>query len=335
MGNYRFHDLSLDVQPEKLESRANLATLFSKLFLSRTSGAAAQPSHFSIRLKEEQWKVPPAAAVQFQAAEFCGLEHDDSFYLSYSCSAFQIQCGSTEAHAYLDSSFYSKPDVQQHNFWSFGLLKLLRPSGIYSLHAAGLIAPEGEGVLIVGPSGSGKSTLSLGLIRRGWKYLSDDGVLLQSKRNTVQALALRKYVYIDANATAMNQDLPLGEILVDNAGEQKRRVRLEDTSLSEQQIHQSVPSVLLFTRIVREKQSTLTALSDRTALKLLLEASAPQLFDRRTMGQHLQMLNALLHQSSKYELRAGYDLFCDASILFRLLTEARNKEATSPVSLSN
>ena len=93
MGNYRFHDLSLDVQPEKLESRANLATVFSKLFLSRSHEAAAQSSHFSIRLKEAQWKVPPAAAVQFQAAEFCGLEHDDSFYLSYSGSAFHIRNG--------------------------------------------------------------------------------------------------------------------------------------------------------------------------------------------------------------------------------------------------
>src|SRR4030095_16531499 len=119
----------------------------------RSDAAAPRPLHFSIRLKEDQWKVPPDATAQFQAAGFSGLEHDHSFYLSYIGSTFHIQCGSTQAHAYLDSSFFGEPVVQQYNFWSFGLLKLLRPSGIYSLHAAGLIAPEGQGVLIVGPSG--------------------------------------------------------------------------------------------------------------------------------------------------------------------------------------
>ena len=59
--------------------------------------------------------------------------------------------------------FFPKPTMTQANFWCFGLLKLLRPLGIYSLHAAGLASEAGEGVLLVGPSGSGKSTLAIGL----------------------------------------------------------------------------------------------------------------------------------------------------------------------------
>lgn len=41
------------------------------------------------------------------------------------------------------------------------------------LHA-GAIAKNGRGVLLVGPDGAGKSTLTLGLVNRGFRYLSDE-----------------------------------------------------------------------------------------------------------------------------------------------------------------
>jgi hypothetical protein len=50
----------------------------------------------------------------------------------------------------------------QRNFWAFGLLKLLRPLGFFSLHAAGVVSGHGRGLLINGRPGSGKSTLALG-----------------------------------------------------------------------------------------------------------------------------------------------------------------------------
>jgi hypothetical protein len=48
----------------------------------------------------------------------------------------------------------------------------------FLLHAAA-IEREGEVLLVLGPSGSGKSSLVVGALRRGWKALADDLVVLR------------------------------------------------------------------------------------------------------------------------------------------------------------
>jgi hypothetical protein len=134
----------------------------------------------------------------FRADGFCGLESGDDFYLTDGASLFHLQPMRGQAEAQLATSFVDKPVLLQCNFRAFGLLKLLRSLGLYSLHAAGLVAREGPGLLLVAGSGSGKSTLALGLIRQGWGYLSDDAVLLRLQPKGVAALALRKDFYVDA-----------------------------------------------------------------------------------------------------------------------------------------
>src|ERR687889_579156 len=69
----------------------------------------------------------------------------------------------------------------------------LRRCGLFELHAAGVVEPEtGGGLLVVGPSGSGKSTLATQLASAGWRYLSDDALLLHERGALVEARALRR-----------------------------------------------------------------------------------------------------------------------------------------------
>lgn len=49
------------------------------------------------------------------------------------------------------------------------------------LHAAALRAPDGRGVILAGSSGLGKTTLTLGLLRRGFGFLSDDIAALRRR----------------------------------------------------------------------------------------------------------------------------------------------------------
>ena len=118
--------------------------------------------------------------------------------------------------------------MAQANFWCFGLLKLLRPLGVYSLHAAGLAAKDVEGVLLVGPSGSGKSTLAIGLIRAGWSYLSDDAVLLRHGSQGIEALACRRSFYIDAARAADYSDFRCGDEEPDSIGGRRRYVGINE-----------------------------------------------------------------------------------------------------------
>jgi hypothetical protein len=178
------------------------------------------------------------------------------------------------------------------------------------------------GVLLVGASGHGKSTLAIGLIRQGWEYLADDAVLLHRQSAGVTALAFRKTFSVDAAAAPAYADLPLGEEVPDIKGGRRRRVGIED-AFPGQARAQCLPRVLLFPRIVPQRHSTLCPLDRPSALKHLLAQSGPQLFDRRTMGTHLEVLKGLVQQTVSYELLAGQDLYHQPGRLAHLLCEAQ------------
>ena len=136
------------------------------------------------------FRIPPNGREVLRADGFVGFEADDEFYLTDGSSLFHLLPRKGEGYARLAPSFSVKPKLAQTNFWCFGLLKLLRPLGVYSLHAAALAATDGAGLLLIGAPGSGKSTLAIGLIRQGWRYLSDDAVLLRDGWRGIEALPL-------------------------------------------------------------------------------------------------------------------------------------------------
>ena len=84
-----------------------------------------------------------------------------------------------------------------------------------------------------------------------------------------------------------------------------------------------------------EPYTNLIPMNHASVLKCLLEGSAPQIFDRRTMGRHLETLNALLRQCRSYELRAGRDLYEDPRILARLLSDAQKDQEAGWPALSS
>jgi hypothetical protein len=330
MALYTFHELSLEVEQEGQETQKDLAHLLQEVLWVRTETLVEKPSLcLSVCLNGNGSRVPPMAREVFRAGDFrglddfCGLQLGDDFYLTDGSSL--LQAVKARADVSLAPSFFTKRPLLQQNFWVFTLLKLLRSVGIYSLHAAGVVTSKGLGLLIVGESGSGKSTLAIGLIRQGWRYLSDDALLIRHQVDGVEALAFRKHFYVDASAAAAYADLPLGEEMSDNAGGRKRRVRIEDVYPG-QYVPGCIPRVLLFSRIVPCPHSTLRPLDRLSALGHLLVESGPQWFDRGTMAQHLDVLKRLMQQTTTYELRAGLDLYRNPLTLVRLLAEAEGEE---------
>jgi hypothetical protein len=257
----------------------------------------------------------------FEADGFSILSDREEYYVSDGASVLHLQGARLQGDAFLDRSFFSKPLPLQRNFWSFGLLKLLRRLGFYSLHAAGLVAPKGWGILISGPPGRGKSTLAVGLVRKGWGYLSDDAVLLCMKGDTISTLALRQHFYIDAAAASRYEDLLIDDQISDSNGRQKRRLGLEQ-KYPRQKTRDAIPRVLVFPKIIKQDQSALVDLDHVIALKYLLAASGPQLFDRRSMTRHIEVLRTLLDQTAVYQFRAGRDVFHDPEVLVHCLKDA-------------
>ena len=262
-----------------------------------------------------------------------GFEADDEFYLTDGSSLFHLLPRKGEGYARLAPSFSVKPKLAQTNFWCFGLLKLLRPLGVYSLHAAALAAIDGAGLLLIGAPGSGKSTLAIGLIRQGWKYLSDDAVLLRDGWRGIEALPCRRSFYIDAVRSQDYSDLSLGNETPDSNGRRRRRVGIDEV-FRNQHVRRCVPRVVIFPRIKAQDQSTLVPMDHVSGLGVLLSQSAPQLFDRDTMGVHLELLKRLLQQSDAYELNAGIDLYHKPAKLIQLIAEARGETSWPASSLS-
>lgn len=72
-------------------------------------------------------------------------------------------------------------------FQSFKLL--LRYYKFYTIHAA-CLAKGNEAILLPGEAGCGKTVITLSLIRKGYKYLSDDDVILRQNHRRIECLSL-------------------------------------------------------------------------------------------------------------------------------------------------
>jgi hypothetical protein len=317
------HDIVLELRLAADEYGDELEPLLDGLSFRRTEPSEQADVCIAIGPSGPANQPVEGARELFRLDGFRAVEAGGSdFYLTDGASLFHLQARTGRGDAALAPSFFDKRPSLRTNFWAFGLLKLLRPRGIFSLHAAGVVSPQGAGVLIIGASGSGKTTLALGLIRQGWRYLSDDAVLLRARPGGggVEALAFRKGFYVDGSAGPDYQDLEMGEPVPDASGGDRRPVDLRRT-------HPGLsaagcwPGILLFPRIVPAAAGSVIApISRSDALGRLLEASGPQLFDRATISGQLELLNVLVRQTSSYQVEAGSDLRRDSMGLLRLMS---------------
>jgi len=314
--------------------REEVNRLLEELSWAAIRNSSRKPAlYLSVRSNSGRFRIPQNCREVLRTDDFLGFEAGDNFFLTDRSSVFHLRPYQREGHAWIAPSFLCKPTMAQANFWSFGLLKLLRPLGIYSLHAAGLATKGGEGVLLVGPSGSGKSTLAIGLIRVGWSYLSDDAVLLRHGSQGVEALACRKSFYVDAMRSEEYSDLCLGEEEPDSVGGRRRRIGIND-AYPEQYVPRCLPRVVIFPHITAQPHGMLKPIDRVSGLGSLLTQSAPQLFDRSTMSGHLELLKQLLQQAETYELNAGTDLYHQPAKLSDLIREARGVRNCRALSLS-
>ena len=321
---FALQDVVLELRSE-IRVRAPLASLLEELCWTRTrtsQGARSPRLHIAVCEPDRQLEVPSEGREVIRTDEFLGFEHGDDFFLTDRSTVFHLRLGAREAHARVAEAFFAKPARVQANFWCFGLLKLLRPLGFYSLHCAGLTTPDGQGLLVVGPSGSGKSTLAISLIKAGWRYLSDDAVLLRERAQRVEAIACRKSFYIDARSSSRYSEFSLEPEEPDANCGTRRRIAIEE-AYSGGYTTRCVPRTIVFPTISAKPHSKLTPIGRLKALQLLLTQSAPQLFDRPTMPAHLELLQNLLNQADAFELEAGADLYDQPANLAHLIDDAR------------
>jgi hypothetical protein len=96
---------------------------------------------------------------------------------------FSIRANAACLH--ISSAVIHRPEWFRYQLLECLVLTALDTVYFVGLHAACVVSPNGQGVLLCGESGSGKSTLAYTCARAGWTFVSDDSHLAQGDENIV------------------------------------------------------------------------------------------------------------------------------------------------------
>ena len=307
----------------ELEGRgaACICTLFSHFFI--LSETVAQ-SGVRLQLHSETLSSEPGYTV-YQAKALLVTRTENGFSLRCGASQLQIIPGSADAHCFLAPDFDRYSPFEQREFFLLGLLMLLRPFGHYGLHACGL-ERHGVGLLLVGSSGSGKTTTSLNLIAQGWRYLSDDAVLLSSREgNPVRVEAFRRGFSCTPETLKHFSELTSSAEFGDPDG--KRIVYLDGSFTPT-----CTPSLIVFPR-VSSGATHAQPLTSAQSLIRLCQQSAGIMTDTAVSQGQLEVLKVLVGQAQSFDLQLGRDALENPALADTLINQAL--EETLCVSSSN
>lgn len=186
---------------------------------------------------------------------------------------------------------------------SITVLELAAYRGFFGLHA-GAVERDGTGYLLPGASGSGKSSLCLALTRAGFRYVTDDFVLLKADGRALRCVPFFRTFNIDA---AWVQHFP--ELsFVGDLPPLPRGKRMFDPQQCYPGSHSdwARPAVLVFPTIVARARSELRRLTTREAFCRLLPQSRVSA-DPPTAEAHLRTLAMLARASEAFDLHHGRD----------------------------
>jgi hypothetical protein len=216
---------------------------------------------------------------------------------------------------------HARHPVAVVNTLSYAVQAALRRSGLYVLHAAGVVEPQtGAGFVVVGNSNSGKSSLTIRLAGAGWRYLSDDMLVLAEADGEVESWALRRIFSVSsaslANSGVSGLEAALGATVNSDPTKRKLEPRV---SFPDGFVESCRPRVLLFPTLTGEAASRVERLSSGEAMARLIRQCPWASYDAGTAREHLRVLGLLAKQSVSYSLSAGLDLLADSALAPQLL----------------
>lgn len=190
-----------------------------------------------------------------------------------------------------------------HNFIRYSVSFYLSYLGYTPLHAAALIDPSDRVWLFAGQSGAGKSTLTVGAIEAGWKYLSDDGLILEVQDERVVAHSWWGSSLLDPILIKTYPHLEpyLGEFIG------RRQLINLQTIYRDRSLPQAIPDIIAFPYLSNEvRLAKLEAIAPGSALAQLMSHTAPWLMVEPR--SHLSTLRILCEQCSYFTLHLGSTL---------------------------
>lgn len=187
----------------------------------------------------------------------------------------------------------------------FAVTELLRPRGLFAIHAAA-VECHGRAVLILGPPGAGKTTAMLSLLQAGWRLLSDDHPLLRAGADGgAEVLPFAAPVRLTADTiTRFAERLGLTDVATPPA---HAKASLPVETVAPRGVASAArPIALLLPEIVDWPRTRLTplrrgqALEEVLRLTLGLATAEPAVATR-----HFSLLGSLIRETPCYRLMSG------------------------------
>jgi hypothetical protein len=326
INSYSIANVNLQIECEDSRLTERIIGAIDDYFTKNDS--VLNPHNIFLRFKNNDFsfKAPETAQELFVSSSLRVLKDGDFCYLISGDSLFQLDLKNSTGIGSLDSNFWRSPLKCKQDFLMLSILWLIRPHGLYALHANGLVkavrpfdnstlrlgsgltaqgsAQNEVGVLIVGNSGSGKSTLALSLIRQGWGYLSDDVTLISENLDGIEAIAFLKGFSFDSNLANRYPELNKPS----SFNGQKRFLDI-NSIYPDGFLPCCLPRILIFPKIASRGKSQIIPIDRAKALILLAENSGGIMVDKKMVIKQMEVLRRLVYQTASYQLLAGRDLY--------------------------
>ncbi len=206
-----------------------------------------------------------------------------------------------------------------HELIRHGISAYLSDCGCTPIHAAAVVSPDGYSWIIGGQTHAGKSTLVLGLLAAGWKFLSDDSLILRAEAGKIVAygwlgMSLLNPILIETYPHLNDQ--------IGAAVGERRLVDLK-SCYPKQLISKTQPQGLLFPYFNPDTPiAALETVSSGTTLGNLMTHSATSLIEKPQ--PHLLNLRNLTYQCEYFNLALGKSLQTQPDLVADILARITN-----------
>jgi hypothetical protein len=254
----------------------------------------------------------PASDSGFEIEDGHCFTADDQIVLEVNGSTIVIgPPESNQTDVWLSESTAGRHPLALNNVILYAVQAALRRAGLYQFHAGCVISDiDSSAVLLVGDSGCGKSTLTATLVGGGWKFVSDDNLLLRSSAAGIEAWALRRYFTFDETTLVACKLTSIKESIGGQVPGKTEKFRFyARQAFPGKFVASCLPAVILFPTVSREAKSRLEPLRQGDALARLIRQCPWATCDAAAAPLHLQALAQLARQTRSYTLFAGQDIF--------------------------
>jgi hypothetical protein len=301
----------------------SVLSFLNYFYFTPTSQALAEQADYTLRIRSRAMMPPiPTGLPQLAITrghcsmdgEDCYLEIDDSIIHLGPVTSRMVDVG-------LGQTKLARHPIAINNVMSYAVQGMLRRCNLFTVHAAGVVEPQTDaGALLIGDSNSGKSTLTVRLAASGWRYLTDDALLLYETSSGVEASGYRRFFAISETTLRHLPELEkgIGSTVINDP--QKRY--LEHSLVFPKSFTQNCqPRAIFFASIVDEERSQLREVSQGDAMMRLISMSPWASLDVAVARSYLRVLERLVRQSKSYDLLGGRDILLEPERARTLLAQ--------------